>query len=249
MSVLYVEPSRAATWQKAVKRALDIIITAAILPLLAPVLIGAAICIKLEDGGPVIYRQRVIGRHGRPTDVLKLRTMVPNAAQMLADLKVMNERTGGPLFKASHDPRVTKIGHLLRATSIDELPQLWNVLGGTMSLVGPRPALQHEVANFDPELRRRHEMRPGITGLWQSEARDNPSFSAYRRLDLFYVNNWSVALDLSILANTAHAVTVRAVKAILPSRVPGHHGSEPGGLVAPSLSTPELAGVEAGRPE
>jgi lipopolysaccharide/colanic/teichoic acid biosynthesis glycosyltransferase len=110
---------------------------------------------------------------------------------------------------------VTKVGRILRATSIDELPQLWNVLNGTMSIVGPRPALLHEVEHFDEDLRRRHEMRPGITGLWQVEARDNPSFSAYRRHDLSYVDDWSIGLDVAILASTMHELAVRGGKAFV----------------------------------
>jgi lipopolysaccharide/colanic/teichoic acid biosynthesis glycosyltransferase len=106
------------------------------------------------------------------------------------------------------------VGRVLRATSIDEIPQLWNVLNGTMSLVGPRPALVHEVKHFDAELRRRHEMRPGITGLWQVEARDNPSFSAYKRLDLAYVDDWTLGLDVAIIATTVHELSVRALKAV-----------------------------------
>ena len=188
---------------------------AVLLPLSAPVLLLAAIGIRLEDGGPVLYRHAVIGRYGVQTEVLKLRTMVPNAAQKLDGIAAMNERKGGPLFKASNDPRVTRIGRLLRDTSIDELPQLWDVLTGRMSLVGPRFAMPKEAAQFDEELQRRTAMRPGITGLWQTEARDNPSFSAYRRLDLLYVDNWSLGLDLAILANTAHSVTARAVRALL----------------------------------
>jgi lipopolysaccharide/colanic/teichoic acid biosynthesis glycosyltransferase len=115
---------------------------------------------------------------------------------------------------------VTRIGHFLRASSIDEIPQLWDVLTGRMSLVGPRFAMPKEAAKFDEEhLRRRTVMRPGITGLWQTEARDNPSFSAYRRLDLLYIDNWSLGLDLAILVNTAHAVTVRAINAVfVPAR-------------------------------
>jgi exopolysaccharide biosynthesis polyprenyl glycosylphosphotransferase len=244
--VFYVERSGAPAWQKMAKRAIDILVTVAISPLVVPVLLAAAICIKLEDGGPVLYHHAVIGRYGKPTTVLKLRTMVPNAAQLLADVEMMNERTGGPLFKASNDPRVTRIGRLLRASSIDELPQLWNVLTGTMSLVGPRFALPHEDAHFDAELGRRREMRPGITGLWQTEARDNPSFSAYRRLDLLYVDNWSLGLDLTILANTAHAVSVRALKAVLPASA--RWATEPEAkndlTVVASLTVPELAGVE-----
>ena len=158
----------------------------------------------------------------------------------------MNERTGGPLFKASNDPRVTRIGRFLRATSIDELPQLWNVLTGTMSLVGPRFALPHEDAHFDTELQRRHQMRPGITGLWQTEARDNPSFSAYRRLDLLYVDNWSLGLDFAILANTAHAVSVRALRTIVPgSSGRGAGTTEGAGTVVPYLATQTLMPAES----
>jgi exopolysaccharide biosynthesis polyprenyl glycosylphosphotransferase len=216
LPMLYVEAHRPPLWQMWVKRGIDITAAVVLLPLFAPVLLLAAICIRLEDRGPVIYRHAVIGRYGVHTEVLKLRTMVPNAAQMQARIEELNERKGGPLFKASRDPRVTRIGHFLRATSIDELPQLWDVLTGRMSLVGPRFAMPKEAAQFDEEHQeRRTVMRPGITGLWQTEARDNPSFSAYRRLDLLYIDNWSLGMDLAILANTAHAVSVRAAKAVL----------------------------------
>jgi len=113
------------------------------------------------------------------------------------------------LFKMEHDPRITRIGRFLRATSLDELPQVFNVLMGTMSLVGPRPALPDEVETFDEVLKTRHQVRPGITGLWQVEARDNPSFDAYRRLDLFYVENWSMALDMVILLATVDHIVFR----------------------------------------
>jgi exopolysaccharide biosynthesis polyprenyl glycosylphosphotransferase len=216
LPMLYVEAAKPPAWHHAAKRAIDIVTAAILLPLAAPVLLLAAIAIRLEDRGPVIYRHAVIGRYGVQTQVLKLRTMVPNAAQMQDEIKDMNEREGGPLFKATNDPRVTRIGRLLRDTSIDELPQLWDVLTGRMSLVGPRFAMPKEAAQFDEELQRRTAMRPGITGLWQTEARDNPSFSAYRRLDLLYVDNWSLGLDLAIIANTGHAVTARAVRALLP---------------------------------
>jgi exopolysaccharide biosynthesis polyprenyl glycosylphosphotransferase len=216
LPMLYVEARQPPAWHHAVKRATDIATAAVLLPLFAPVLLLAAICIRLEDGGPVLYRHAVIGRYGVQTEVLKLRTMVPNASRLQDGIAEMNEREGGPLFKASNDPRVTRIGRLLRDTSIDELPQLWDVLIGRMSLVGPRFAMPKEAAQFDEEHQRRTNMRPGITGLWQTEARDNPSFSAYRRLDLLYVDNWSLALDLAIIANTGHAVTARAVRALLP---------------------------------
>ena len=235
LPMLYVQAHRPPAWQEAAKRAIDIVTAAILLPLSAPVLLLAAICIRLEDGGPVLYRHAVIGRYGVQTAVLKLRTMVPNAAQMQDHIADMNEREGGPLFKASNDPRVTRIGRVLRDTSIDELPQLWDVLTGRMSLVGPRFAMPKEAAQFDEELQRRTVMRPGITGLWQTEARDNPSFSAYRRLDLLYVDNWSLGLDLAIIANTAHAVTARAVSALLPRG--GHRGERAAsGPVQPQLA-------------
>jgi exopolysaccharide biosynthesis polyprenyl glycosylphosphotransferase len=234
LPMLYVEANRPLVWHTWVKRAMDISAAAILIPLSAPVLLFAAICIRLEDRGPVIYRHPVIGRYGVHTEVLKLRTMVPNASQMLDRIEELNERKGGPLFKASNDPRVTRIGHLLRATSIDELPQLWDVLTGRMSLVGPRFAVPKEAAQFDEELQRRTVMRPGITGLWQTEARDNPSFSAYRRLDLVYIDNWSLGLDLAILANTAHAVSVRAVKALLV------HGPHKKGRVRTAAAIPSV---------
>jgi exopolysaccharide biosynthesis polyprenyl glycosylphosphotransferase len=236
LPMLYVEAHRPPAWHKVAKRAIDIAAAAVMLPVIAPVLLAAAIAIRLEDRGPVLYRHRVIGRNGAETDVLKLRTMVPDASKLLDDLSAMNERKGGPLFKASNDPRVTRIGRILRSTSIDELPQLWDVLVGRMSLVGPRFALPKEAAQFDEELQRRTIMRPGITGLWQTEARDNPSFSAYRRLDLLYVDNWSLGLDLAILANTAHAVTVRAVRSLLPGG--GRRGKEIAAAAQSSLETP-----------
>jgi len=235
LPMLYIEAHTPPAWHHAVKRAIDIVTAVILLPLSVPVLLLAAIAIRLEDRGPVFYRHAVIGRYGVHTEVLKLRTMVPNAAQMQDEIKDMNEREGGPLFKATNDPRVTRIGRLLRDTSIDELPQLWDVLTGRMSLVGPRFAMPKEAAQFDEELqRRRTVMRPGITGLWQTEARDNPYFSVYRRLDLLYVDNWSLALDLSIIANTAHAVTARAVRAVLPRS--GHRRAGLASAAQPSLA-------------
>lgn len=234
LPMFYVEAHQPPAWHMAVKRGIDIVTAAAALPLTAPLLLFAAICIRLEDRGPVIYRHAVIGRYGVNTEVLKLRTMVVNASQMLDRINELNERKGGPLFKAANDPRVTRIGHFLRATSIDELPQLWDVLTGRMSLVGPRFAVPKEAAQFDEELQRRTAMRPGITGLWQTEARDNPSFSAYRRLDLLYIDNWSLGLDLAILVNTVHAVSVRAAKTVLAR---GHSKKGP----APSAAVSSLA--------
>jgi lipopolysaccharide/colanic/teichoic acid biosynthesis glycosyltransferase len=224
---------------------MDLVFAAVLGLLTVPILGAAAVAIKLADGGPVIHRSERVGRDGVTIRVFKLRTMVPDAATMILNVAELNERKGGPLFKASDDPRVTKVGRVLRATSIDELPQLWNVLNGTMSMVGPRPALLHEVEHFDEELRRRHEMRPGITGLWQVEARDNPSFSAYRRHDLSYVDDWSVGLDVAILASTMHELAVRGGKAFV--QVVAHHQSVsalPKGAATAGLTDTDLAGSD-----
>jgi lipopolysaccharide/colanic/teichoic acid biosynthesis glycosyltransferase len=210
----YVEPQRLSRGQTAVKRVLDLSLASALLVLTAPVIGLAALMIKAEDRGPVFYRQVRVGRNGRTFHLMKLRTMVPNAAAQAKELGLLNERQG-PLFKVSNDPRVTRVGRFLRTSSIDELPQLINVLRGEMSLVGPRPALPAEVAQFDQDLLERSRVQPGITGLWQVEARDNPSFRAYRRLDLFYVDNWSVGLDLCIMAATARVLTAKVVSALL----------------------------------
>lgn len=212
--------------QRSVKRALDIVGATAALVLLSPVLGLAALAVRLGDGGSVLFKQERVGLNGVPFMLYKFRSMVPDAERRQLDLVALNQRSG-PLFKLENDPRVTKIGEFLRASSIDELPQLLNVLRGEMSLVGPRPAFVHEVAQFDPEHQARHLERPGITGLWQVEARDNPSFDAYRRLDLYYVENWSIALDLVILASTVEAVVVRALRMFgRPHASQGHRESD-----------------------
>ena len=202
---LDVEPGQRPAWQLTTKRCIDLFGAVVGLLIAAPVLLVAWVAIRLEGGGPALYRQVRVGLNERPFVVYKLRTMASEAETGL-DLAVINERTGGPLFKAAHDPRVTRVGAIVRALSIDEIPQLFNVLAGTMSLVGPRPALPHEVAQFEPEFQRRHDVKPGVTGLWQVEARDNPSFHAYRRLDLVYVDNWSIGLDFFILLVTVPMV-------------------------------------------
>ena len=216
---LYVEPRHRPTWQLATKRVIDLVGAVTGLLIVAPVLAAAWIAIRLEGGGPALYRQVRVGLDQQPFVVYKLRTMVPET-DIGVDLAVINERTGGPLFKATNDPRVTRVGAVVRALSLDEVPQLFNVIAGTMSLVGPRPALPHEVAQFEPTFLRRHDVKPGITGLWQVEARDNPSFHAYRRLDLLYVDNWSIGLDLFILFVTVPMVIAHAVSAWRRERVP-----------------------------
>jgi exopolysaccharide biosynthesis polyprenyl glycosylphosphotransferase len=210
---LYVEPVALSTWQLATKRAMDILLSSVLLALTAPVLLVAAALIKLSDRGPVFFRQVRVGRNGKPITVHKLRTMSVDAEDRIHEIRHLNERSG-PLFKTESDPRVTRVGALLRTTSIDELPQLLDVFRGDMSLVGPRPALPDEVAEFDDELLGRLRVRPGVTGLWQVEARDKPSFDAYRRLDLFYVENWSILLDMAIVIDTIPAVADRALRAI-----------------------------------
>jgi len=139
---------------------------------------------------------------------VKFRTMVPNAHALRAELAALNE-ADGPLFKIKNDPRITRIGRLLRKTSLDELPQLWNVLRGEMSLVGPRPALPEEAKLWAPELRDRLRVQPGITGMWQVSGRSNTSFDEYSRLDLYYVDNWSLIADLSIMAKTLPSVLLQ----------------------------------------
>jgi lipopolysaccharide/colanic/teichoic acid biosynthesis glycosyltransferase len=178
----------------------------------------AAIAVKVSDGGPVLFSQTRIGRAGAPFVIHKFRTMVVDAEQRLTEVAHRNEREGGPLFKLDHDPRVTPVGRFLRATSIDELPQLFDVIAGSMSLVGPRPALPSEARQFDARLTGRHDVRPGITGLWQVEGRDQPSFDAYRRCDVYYVENWSLRLDLAILARTVPTVLGRAWHSVRAAR-------------------------------
>jgi lipopolysaccharide/colanic/teichoic acid biosynthesis glycosyltransferase len=178
------------------------------LALTAPILAAVAVAVKLDSRGPMIFRQVRVGRDSEPFSVLKVRTMVVDAEDRLAELREQNE-ADGPLFKMANDPRVTRVGRLLRVTSLDELPQLWNVLRGDMSLVGPRPALPHETEEWDALLTQRLRVKPGITGMWQVSGRSDTSFEDYTRLDLYYVDNWSLATDLAILAKTIPVVLLR----------------------------------------
>jgi exopolysaccharide biosynthesis polyprenyl glycosylphosphotransferase len=208
--LLYVEAPSLSQLQVSCKRVFDAAVAGVLVMVTSPLLVLLAVLIKLGDRGPVLFRQRRVGRDGVEFEMLKFRSMCPDAEARLDALKLVGNDRTGPLFKLDGvDPRVTRIGRFLRASSLDELPQLLNVLRGDMSLVGPRPALAAEVAEFPEELNARHQVRPGITGLWQVEARDNPSFEAYRRLDLFYVENWSLALDLVIMLGTVEQVLTR----------------------------------------
>ena len=206
----YIEPPTLNPWQQWVKRGIDVVAASVALVLSLPILLAAAAALKFLEGGPVIFRQQRVGHRGRAFTVYKFRTMVSDAEARLSEVAHLNERQG-PLFKLTADPRRTRVGTILEATSIDELPQLINVLRGDMSVVGPRPALPDEIATYDDELLTRLDVRPGITGLWQAEARDNESFDVYRRLDLFYVENWSLSLDLAIILGTVRAVLTRLV--------------------------------------
>ena len=172
--------------------------------LLLPVFVGIAIAIKL-DGGPVFFRQTRVGKGGSAFRMIKFRSMVVDAEQLRLQLAEANEGAG-PLFKMRRDPRVTRVGQWLRRYSLDELPQLFNVLGGSMSLVGPRPPLPEEVLAYSREMHRRLHVRPGLTGLWQVSGRSNLSWEESIRLDLRYVENWSLALDALILWKTVGAV-------------------------------------------
>jgi lipopolysaccharide/colanic/teichoic acid biosynthesis glycosyltransferase len=173
--------------------------------LLSPVLLILALLIRIDSRGPVFFRQERIGLHGRPFNVVKFRSMCTDAEQQLDELLDQNE-INGHAFKLAEDPRITRLGRFLRRSSLDEVPQLWNVFRGEMSLVGPRPPLPREVANYDVWHRRRLSMKPGMTGLWQVGARHNPEFDHWVEQDLEYIDGWSLWLDFKIIARTVPAV-------------------------------------------
>lgn len=187
------------------KRMWDFALASFLLLALSPTFLLIALLIKLDSSGPVFYRSDRVGKKGRIFSCFKFRTMVINAEDLKSSLSHQNERDG-ILFKIKNDPRVTRIGRLLRKFSLDELPQLFNVLRGDMSLVGPRPPIASEVQKYEAQHFRRLEVLPGLTGLWQVRARQDPSFERYVGLDLAYVENWSFWLDLKILIRTAEVV-------------------------------------------
>lgn len=189
----------------AFKRLVDVVVAAAALAVLFPLFLLLAALIKLTSRGPIFYRQTRCGLGGRRFQLLKFRSMVDNADQMLSHLEQFNE-LDGPAFKMRNDPRCTRVGRWMRVLSLDELPQLWNVLLGHMSLVGPRPPLPDEVDQYQPWQRRRLRMRPGMTCLWALEGRSQLRFDHWVRLDLLYIDNWSVWLDFKILLKTIPAV-------------------------------------------
>ncbi len=203
--VVYVEPVQRSGWRAVAKRVFDVTVASIAVLCLAPVMAGIAVAIKKGSNGPVFFKQSRVGKDGAPFDVMKFRTMVPDAEEILADLQTENEGAG-PLFKMKDDPRVTGVGAFLRKTSLDELPQLFNVIKGEMSLVGPRPALASEMSAWETDLYGRLRVKPGITGMWQVSGRSETSFEEYTRLDLYYVDNWSLFIDITILVRTIPAV-------------------------------------------
>jgi len=192
----------------AIKRILDIVGAATVLLVLSPLLAVTALVIRLREGSPVLFRQTRVGLHGRTFTIYKFRTMVPDAEERYEEVASMSD-THGAAFKMHDDPRVTGFGRFLRRTSIDELPQLINVISGDMSLVGPRPAPLREVDRYDIWHRRRLSMRPGMTGLWQVNAALDEHFDNRAELDLRYIDQWSLLMDLGILARTVPAILAR----------------------------------------
>ena len=205
MPLLHMDHPEFSGVRRLIKSAFDRIAAAIALVVLLPLLAGLALAVKLDDSGPVLFRQTRIGKDGKPFTLYKFRTMVVDAEQRLAEVTALNE-SGGLLFKIRKDPRLTRIGVGLRRKSLDELPQLINVLIGDMSLVGPRPALPAEADAYGHHVRRRLAVKPGITGLWQVSGRSDLAWDEAIRLDLRYVENWSFVLDLQILWKTWSAV-------------------------------------------
>ncbi len=188
-----------------VKELLDFFFSFLIVVLISPVLLAISVAIKIEDGGPIFFRQRRVGLNGRIFHCLKFRTMVVNAEALRVKLENQNEQTG-PVFKIKNDPRVTRVGRFLRKTSLDELPQFFNVLKGEMSIVGPRPPIPSEVKQYQRWQRRRLSMKPGITCIWQVSGRNNIPFEEWMKLDMLYIDTWSLKLDLILFVSTIKVV-------------------------------------------
>jgi exopolysaccharide biosynthesis polyprenyl glycosylphosphotransferase len=206
LPVLHIRHARLSGLGWLVKGFVDRFVALLALLLLAPVLSGIAILIRFSSPGPALFRQTRVGVRGREFTLFKFRTMHVGAEQLRAELSVTNINKDGLLFKVRDDPRITPLGAVLRRWSLDELPQLLNVLAGTMSLVGPRPPLPEEVARYGTYVSRRLAVRPGLTGLWQISGRSDLSWDEAVRLDLQYVDNWSLGLDAVVLWRTLPAV-------------------------------------------
>ncbi|MDE3077733.1 MAG: exopolysaccharide biosynthesis polyprenyl glycosylphosphotransferase [Chloroflexota bacterium] len=188
-----------------IKRALDIVVSALLLILAIPIWLIVALAIKLDSPGPVLYRQIRVGKDGKHFNFFKFRSMRVGAEDEWHDLHAYNE-TEGPILKIRNDPRLTRTGRIIRRTSIDELPQLWNVLRGEMSLVGPRPPLPAEVMQYEPWHHKRLSVAGGLTGMWQVSGRSHLNFEEMVMLDVYYIENWSLGLDLTILLKTIPAI-------------------------------------------
>lgn len=206
LDVMQVRAAPARGPRRLLKDVLERVVAAVALVILSPVLLVVWALVRAETSGPGLFRQQRVGRGGAEFTMVKFRTMTVTATDDLAQLTELNQVEGGVLFKIRSDPRITPLGAILRRYSVDELPQLWNVVTGQMSLVGPRPALPQEVERYDLDPRRRLAVKPGITGLWQVSGRSDLSWAESVRLDLRYVDNWSLSLDLAILCRTIRAV-------------------------------------------
>ena len=194
------------SWQRAMKRLVDVTGAAALLVLLSPVMLVIALAVRFSSPGPILYRWHVVGLDGRPFTGYKFRSMVRDADTLKEQLLLENEMVG-PVFKIRADPRLTGLGRRLRRYSLDELPQLWSVLKGDMSLVGPRPVFPYEYQQFEPWQRRKLAVVPGLTCTWQVNGRNGVSnFEDWVRMDLAYIDNWSIWLDLGILLKTIPAI-------------------------------------------
>jgi exopolysaccharide biosynthesis polyprenyl glycosylphosphotransferase len=204
--VLGLQPAELTPWQKALKRAFDVVVAGALLVVLSPLLLACAVAVRISGPGPILFRQPRYGQDGAIFHLRKFRSMVVDAEDRQPALRAIRNEADGPLFKLHRDPRVTDVGRVLRAWSLDELPQLFDVLRGAMSLVGPRPFVTHEVDLADPWARTRLRVKPGVTGLWQVAGRHRLPFDDLVRYDLFYVENWSLAMDLFVLLRTIPAV-------------------------------------------
>jgi exopolysaccharide biosynthesis polyprenyl glycosylphosphotransferase len=209
LPLVHVEEPEFTGPKRLVKNLLDRMGAMVVLLLTAPVLACIALAVRLDSPGPVLFRQQRVGQGGRAFTMLKFRTMVADAESRREALRSRNQNSDGLLFKVTGDPRVTRVGRVLRRYSLDEIPQLLNVVSGRMSLVGPRPPLPEEVALYDDSVARRLLVKPGLTGLWQVSGRSDLTWEEAVRLDLRYVENWSLALDIQILWKTVSAV-VRA---------------------------------------
>lgn len=205
LPLLHLDEASLTKPQRFAKRALDLAGSLTLIAVLSPVMVAAAIAVRLSSKGPVIFRQTRIGRAGEPFTMLKFRTMVQNADELREQLRVEHD-LDDPMFKLADDPRITKPGRFLRRWSLDELPQLFNVAGGSMSLVGPRPHPLDDVNRYELAAYRRLALKPGLTGLWQVEGRSDLDWSEALQLDLYYVESWSLSGDVVLLARTIRAV-------------------------------------------